>query len=429
MMKRKCLVAMALASTMVMGTAAYAAEDVTIVLYNYMSETPKQIGLENVEKAFAETQPDYNITWDNKGYNQSDYFTQLQTAFASGDTVDLMMGNPSLYPDLIDQGFVEDLTGNEFVESLNLSETDLGDASYNGTLYAVPIDFKSWGVYYNTKIFEENGLEVPKTLDEMIHVCDVLKENGIEPYVFAYADAVELDCEVKNAVLQAALKNGDNDIFEKLCNGEMKIQDYPYYKEILEAFAKNTLNYITEDALSTNQQGALEKFVAGKGAMVVLGTWMTADLEAMIEGTDFSYDIFAKPFDNDGEEPMLTSMVDQCFMINSMSKHKDLVEAFLKFWATEGAEAWSATAGAPLLSATTTEGLMGAVKTLAELKAEGKTIPMGAFTTSWTSQFTTIYRKHLVAYADSYAKGEPITADQCLENMQAEFDQVLAENK
>ena len=126
---------------------------------------------------------------------------------------------------------------------------------------------------------------------------------------------------------------------------------------------------------------------------------------------------------------MLTSMVDQCFMINSMSKHKDLVEAFLKFWATEGAEAWSATAGAPLLSATTTEGLMGAVKTLAELKAEGKTIPMGAFTTSWTSQFTTIYRKHLVAYAESYAKGEPITADQCLENMQAEFDQVLAENK
>lgn len=428
-MKGKQIAIMTMVSLMAMGAEAYAAEDVTIVLYNYMSETPKQIGLENVEKAFAETQPDYNITWDNKGYNQSDYFTQIQTALAAGDTVDLIMGNPSVYPDLIEQGFVEDLTGNEFVESLNLSETDLGDASYNGTLYAVPIDFKSWGVYYNKTIFEENGLEVPKTLDEMVQVCETLKANGIEPYVFAYGEAVELDCEVKNAVLQAALANGDNDIFEKLCSGEAKIQDYPYYKEILEAFVDNTLNYITEDAMSTDQQGALEKFVAGEGAMVVLGTWMTADLEAMIEGTDFSYDIFAKPFNNDDEEPLLTSMVDQCFMINSMSEHKELAEAFLRFWATEGAEAWSGTSGAPLLSATTTEGLMGAVKTLAELKAEGKTVPMGAFTTSWTSQFTTIYRKHLVTYAESYAKGETMTADQCLENMQAEFDQVLAENE
>lgn len=116
----------------------------------------KQQGLEAVENAFAEAHPEYNITWDNVFYNQgTDYFPQLQTALAGGDQPEIIMGNPGLYPDLIEQGYVADLSDNETIKSLNLPSGDLGDVSLDGKIYGFPIDFKTWGVFI-TKLFLRN---------------------------------------------------------------------------------------------------------------------------------------------------------------------------------------------------------------------------------------------------------------------------------
>ena len=89
-------------------------KDVKITVFHYMVQTTKQAGLDAVEAAFAAEHPEYNITWENIMYNQgTDYFPQLQTALASGDQPEIMMGNPGLYPDLVEQGYVADLTYNE----------------------------------------------------------------------------------------------------------------------------------------------------------------------------------------------------------------------------------------------------------------------------------------------------------------------------
>lgn len=71
------------------------AKDVKITVFHYMAQTTKQAGLDAVEAAFAAEHPEYNITWENIMYNQgTDYFPQLQTALASGDQPEIMMGNP-----------------------------------------------------------------------------------------------------------------------------------------------------------------------------------------------------------------------------------------------------------------------------------------------------------------------------------------------
>ena len=123
---------------------ADAVTDAEITVFHYMTQTTKQAGLDAVEQAFAEAHPEYNITWNNVFYNQgTDYFPQLQTALASGDQPEIMMGNPGLYPDLVEQGFVADLSDNETIKGLNLPSGDLGDVSADGKIYGFPIDFKT----------------------------------------------------------------------------------------------------------------------------------------------------------------------------------------------------------------------------------------------------------------------------------------------
>ncbi len=52
----------------------------------------------------------------------------------------------------------------------------------DGKLIALPYGgLSATVVYYNKKMFEEYGIEVPKTIDEFEAVCDKLLENGIVP--------------------------------------------------------------------------------------------------------------------------------------------------------------------------------------------------------------------------------------------------------
>lgn len=403
-------------------------QEMTITVYHYMGEATKQAGLEAVQNAFVEANPEYAITWNNVYYNQNtDYFPQLQTALASGEQPEIMHGNPGLYPDLLDEGYVADLTDNEVIKSMNLPDGDLGDVSKDGKIYAFPLDFKSWGVFYNVKMFEDLDLEVPTTLTELLEVSQALADAGIDPWIYGYATAANPDAEVKNTILTWALDNGDNDIFENICNGSKSILDYPYYETALENWAE-CFQWLGPDALTTDQNTALERLVAGDGAMTLEGTWVIGDLETMIEGSDFEYGFFVKPIDDTPNSARLNVMVDQCFMLNPNAQNYDTALEFLEYWAVDGADSWSSVSGIPLLNGSVGQDAPEVVKELAEVKKSGNISHMGDFTAPWTSQFTTIYRKHLTAFIESYAKGSPMTAHDCLVAMQAEFDQALAES-
>ena len=211
-----------------------AEEPARITVFHYMVEGNKAAGLEAVEQAFLEAHPELNVEFENIAYSQgTDYWPQLETAIAAGDNPELIMGNPGLYTSLISEGFIKDLTGNEVIQSLGLTAGDMGDVSYQGKWYAYPIDFKSWGVFYNTQIFEDLGLEVPTTHSELLAVCQTLVDNGIAPWAQWYADGASVDTEMRPVLWTQALQNGDNDMFEKLMSGEKKVADYPYFEEAL----------------------------------------------------------------------------------------------------------------------------------------------------------------------------------------------------
>lgn len=409
-----------------------AEEPARITVFHYMVEGNKAAGLEAVEQAFLEAHPELNVEFENIAYSQgTDYWPQLETAIAAGDNPELIMGNPGLYTSLISEGFIKDLTGNEVIQSLGLTAGDMGDVSYQGKWYAYPIDFKSWGVFYNTQIFEDLGLEVPTTHSELLAVCQTLVDNGIAPWAQWYADGASVDIEMRPVLWTQALQNGDNDMFEKLMSGEKKVADYPYFEEALRVWGERMTGWARTDATSNKQTDANEVFISGQAAMLYQGTWNIGTIEDAIEGTDFEYGFFLCPVDDSGEPPVLGVQVDQSFMVNQKSEHADLACQFMEFWLTDCMGMWSDMTYQPCITGATTENTPELLLSLLDAKASGNTACYGDFTAPFSSAFTSAYRKALTAWAVYCCTGTEASGvhsvETCIEYMQELFDEEIAQ--
>ena len=60
-----------------------------------------------------------------------------------------------------------------------MPENILEACRYDGKDYSVPISVNSYSMFYNTELFEKEGLTYPKTEDEFWTLCDTLKSRGI----------------------------------------------------------------------------------------------------------------------------------------------------------------------------------------------------------------------------------------------------------
>lgn len=404
---------------------ASGSEEKTLTVFHYMGQSVKQAGLEKLELEFKKTHP--NIVFENIFYNQgTDYFPQLSTALASGEQPDIIMGNPATYPDLIENGYAMDLTDNDLIKNLDVTQEDLNDASANGRVYSVPIDFKASGFFYNVKLFEKYNLKTPETLTEFNNIIETFHRNGVDPFIDLYGEGSTGDIETRGIIVPRAVEAGDLDLYEKLMSGEKKLTDYDYFDEALSVW-DGRMTYPRVDAMANNQDKELELFVTGQGAMIFTGNWNIGEMIAKSEGSDFEFDFFLPPIDDKGTAKLCTT-VDQTFMINPNSDCVEESIEFLKYWATEGALTWSETTMMPLITGISSDKLLPVVKTMAELKATNS-ISQGIFTKPFDTEFTSAWRKGLISYAESVCTGKPMSHEECLNNIQSLFDDIIATNR
>ncbi len=173
---------------------ASAEEPVTITILHYMGNEVKLNAFNKILNGYMELHP--NVTFDSQALSQNEYITQLRTRIGAGDAPDIMMGQPGQYADIIEAGYVMDLTDNELISALGLTEGDIKNCSYNGHVYALPLDFKTYGIIYNKAIFEQYGLTVPSTQDALDAICKTLKDNGIDPWARNYSNVTYPDIEI-----------------------------------------------------------------------------------------------------------------------------------------------------------------------------------------------------------------------------------------
>ncbi|QHN50530.1 carbohydrate ABC transporter substrate-binding protein [Geobacillus stearothermophilus] len=159
--------------------------------------------------------------------------------------------------------------------------------SKDGNIYSVPVNIHRGNVlWYNKKVFADNGLQPPKTFDEFFQAADKLKAKGITPLALGDKEPWAATHLFENVLLGTL----GTENYQKLWTGELSFDD-PKVKQAVETF-KKMLGYINEDHSSRNWQDAAQLVAEGKAAMYVMGDWAKGyfvnDLKLKVN-EDFGY--------------------------------------------------------------------------------------------------------------------------------------------
>jgi len=323
------------------GTAAAASgEPVKLKLITWTNEATTKV-LDELDKQFTEKNPD--ITVEITAVDSATYPQLVQTRVAAGD-VDIIaqqqfVPNPDFtkgldkpaFQQYIENGDFLDLTDQEFVSKYDANAIK-DSASFNGKVYAIPMSRTSYnGVFYNKKMFEDNGLSVPQTWDEFIKACDTLKEAGINPITVAGKDGWPVTAVATNAIVSTVIS--DSGAYVKgLWDGSKKFTD----EESLEIFKRigQFASYCEPGAMGIDYASVPGRFAAGKAAMLADGAWQAPQIAAANPDLQFGY-FPLPPTEKGSDAAQLRGKYDTLFAASGKSKNTDAILKWMAFISDE----------------------------------------------------------------------------------------------
>ncbi|GHI01086.1 ABC transporter substrate-binding protein [Neobacillus kokaensis] len=159
--------------------------------------------------------------------------------------------------------------------------------SKDGNIYSVPVDIHRGNVlWYNKKVFADNGVQPPATFDEFFKVAEQLKAKGVTPLALGDKEPWTATMLFEDILLGVL---GPDD-YGKLWTGDLSFDDAKV-KEAAEIF-KKMLGFVNEDHSSRNWQDASQLVANGDAAMNVMGDWAKGyfvnDLKLKVN-EDFGY--------------------------------------------------------------------------------------------------------------------------------------------
>lgn len=162
------------------------AEPLDILVWGTATEEPSKSQFEGAVARFMEDYPNINVELVNQ--QNDNYKQQLIVAMSSGQCPDMYLhwgGGPMA--EYYESGFVNDIT--EMYNTYDhpaFIEAAVAQSTYEDKILAVPFNgLSGCDIFYNKTIFEEVGVEVPETIDELEAVCDKLLEAGYTPFSLA----------------------------------------------------------------------------------------------------------------------------------------------------------------------------------------------------------------------------------------------------
>lgn len=211
-------------------------------------------------------------------------------------------------------------------------------ASSDGDIWAVPVENVAPGViFYNKDLFARCGLEPPRTLDELYHVMDVFRDNGIIPFALANRSAWPSSMFYmyfvdrlggRDAFQAAADRNPDG----SPANGkgfadEKLVKAWHHVIDLIDRGAfPDDANALDEDAAEGR---AL--LYRDKAAMYLMGTWAVGYVAD--EQPDFlsSLDFFEFPSLGGASDGLIGTVGDNFYSISSRCEQPDLAFELIQY--------------------------------------------------------------------------------------------------
>jgi multiple sugar transport system substrate-binding protein len=176
-------------------------------------------------------------------------------------------------------GDISDVWGNMDGMSDALKGASTGD---DGKQYFVPFTNYPWAVFYRKSVFEKNGYEIPKTLDELTALGAAMKKDGLTPIAFGDKDG----WPAMGTFDQLNMRVNGYDFHVELMAGK-KAWNSAEVKKVFETW-RELLPLHQEASLGRTWQEAAQSLLQKKSGMYVLGMFVGEQFpEADREDLDF----------------------------------------------------------------------------------------------------------------------------------------------
>ncbi len=350
-MKRKTWISAALTAAMVTGMLSGAAvtvqaddvEEITWMFWDDLEATEDLIskGYKDVIDRFnTEYEGQYHVTPITT--NLEEYDGKLNALIAAGQTPDVYICNPGPNMDVyVEAGAAADLT-----DILTNQETEwyetftdgiFENLTYDGKIMAIPTNFAAACVYYNTEIFEEVGVEVPTTYDELLTVCQTIQDAGYAPISCSGGTAWCLSmiagylCDRQGVDLDAIAAHEANWTDENCIAAGEKLQELS--------------QYFQDTAAGDSNDQATANFYNGEAAMLVQGSWAIAQMNGNNPEFEDKCGVFQFPAIEGANDPNRMIVKTDNLLMSSTTEHQDAVIALMKMFTDETAQKYTAEVG------------------------------------------------------------------------------------
>ncbi len=289
-------------------------------------DPPTKDGVEAINKSFMEANP--NVTIESEIAPGDKYEQVIKTRILAGDAPDLFMYFASSAYKMAKDNYWGDLTGASWASSVMPAYID--SSSYEGKLYALTLDYATYGVWYNKKVFADAGItEMPKTYADFLSICEKLKAKGITPIGAGGKDS--WSPAHLTGLLYSAFTTGQNPSWQTdLYDGKAKFTDKTGYRTMLEKFVQLTdLGYIPKGSLGVTVDQVAADIANGKTAMTIMGSWMPSQI--LGKNKDAQIGVFALP-DEAGKITTI-GLPDKALGYAASGKNTEVAKKVIEFWA------------------------------------------------------------------------------------------------
>ena len=330
---------------------APAAEPVTIKVAAIETAYGSQVWADVAAAFEAETGIKVELTTDK---NLEDVLTGPMQNGEYPDVVHLATGRPAgLTEQLVKANALHPLTNTLSLtipgESVKVADKIAGGFTDNnivapygdGVTYMAPMFYSPCGLFYNAKLFEDKGWEVPTTWDEMWALGDVAAAEGIS--LFTYPTAGYYDA------FMFALMNaiGGPEFFNAITTYEEGAWDSENGKTLLSILDKlATYTHPSTPAQANNQDFTKNQQMPMNGSALFMpnGTWITGEMADYAATLDnFAWGMTAVPAA--GTAPYSFCWFEQAW-IPAGAEHIAEAEQFVAFLYSDAAAKIFASAGA-----------------------------------------------------------------------------------
>lgn len=304
-------------------------------------QAEEQRNFQQVIDGFTEQQPNVTVRYNGVG---DDLPTILQTAVEGGNPPDIAApAQPGFIQGLVERNELKPIGFLRNAVAQNFGDSGVAIGTFDNQLYGLFFKGENKStVWYNVSVFEDAGVEEPKTWPEFLDAAKTINASGVPTYSIAAADGWTLTDLFENIYLRTA----GAELYDQLSRHEI-----PWtHASVKTALAEMAKVVGDADNIAGGRNGALQtdfetsvSNVFSNNPKAALVGWLDA-VPGVVQHPlkpQTGYDVF--PFPDIGDSAPSAVGSGNIFI---MFRDTPATRAFLEYLATpEAAEIWAKLGG------------------------------------------------------------------------------------